>query len=217
MIIAQQVQTAVEAAGQIGGVDWDGAIEVFMLLIVVLLTAAGVAWKYSQEKQKEREAHLLEKEKEREAHLLEKEREHEARVLEKQQEIYSKLAKNIMEQGWLVDRLKEDQDYQRLRELERESGETGQVDAFIEKNYPELLPELALNWRERGELFSLLCVYGPDDAVRAALEYVESLSIEAIVQGKRKPLKSLLYALRKAVFSETKIKAGEMEKISGVY
>lgn len=120
-----------------------------------------------------------------------KKKEREFSLAKTRQEIYQKLINNLYERVRLLNVLQHDPNVANLQSIE----------ALYEYIF-DTNPELAENITEMLKINTLLCIYGTDEAIKAASRY--QLESAEVAQGLRQTppdLSELVLTLRKNVFS----------------
>ncbi|HOO51791.1 MAG TPA: hypothetical protein PLK94_10940 [Alphaproteobacteria bacterium] len=120
-----------------------------------------------------------------------KKKEREFTLAKTRQEIYQLLITNLSERIRLMNQFGQDPNIANFRSIE-------DLYAYIFKNNPEL----SKNFTEAFQINTMLCIYGTDDAVRAAAKFQRE-SAEYAQQLRQMPsdLPKLVLTLRKNVFS----------------
>jgi hypothetical protein len=131
-------------------------------------------------------------------YIYQKDKEKQADIRKTRQEIYSRLITNITQRIHFLDRI------QQLPEVQEAKGYEEQYLVAIKD------PELSQNVSDQKEIAALLCLYGTDDAIKAYVNYLaEGFTEYMHPRAKTADLGTLILALRKSIYEETRITSGE--------
>ena len=120
-----------------------------------------------------------------------KKKEREFALAKTRQEIYQILITNLSERIRLMNQLGQDSNFAHLQSVQEQY-------AYIFKNNPEL----SKNFTEAFKINTMLCIYGTDDAVKAAAKFQrESAEYAQKIRKTPSDLPELVLTLRKNVFS----------------
>jgi hypothetical protein len=120
-----------------------------------------------------------------------KKKEREFALAKTRQEIYQELVSNLYDRVRLLNALQQDPAVANLQSLE-------EVYAYIFKNDPQL----SRNITEMLKINTLLCIYGTDEAIRAAASFQrESAEVAQRLRQTPADLPGLVLTLRRNIFS----------------
>ena len=124
-------------------------------------------------------------------YMYEKDKEKEAEIRKTRQDIYSRLATNITQRIHLLDRIYKTPEWRNAKN-EQEQYDVSIQDTALSKNLSDMK-----------EIAALLCIYGPDDAIKAYANWLIAGYDPTRKADTSSDLGKLILALRKSIYPET--------------
>ncbi len=136
---------------------------------------------------------------------FQKRKERQFELLKTRQDIYSRLIKNLTLRRQLSTVASADADWP--KELRKEDLDS--INKLIDERYPDLRRNLI----EGHELFSLLCIYGSDAAVKATAQFADRHRLVGEGKVADVEIEVYLHALRLSLFPDTSVTPNDIELI----
>ncbi len=130
-------------------------------------------------------------------YTYQKHKEKEAEIRKTRQEIYSRLVTCITKRFALFDRLEQSPAWKKARNYSE------QYNIMIRD------PETSQNLAEQKEIATLLCLYGPDDAIKAYVDWLKGAWDASTKSSTSGNLGKLIIDLRKSIYPETNATADD--------
>jgi len=138
-------------------------------------------------------------------YAFQKHKERQVELLKTRQSFYSRLMKNLTLRRQLLKVVYADADWS--KELWEE--DLDRMNKLIDEKYPEVRKNLI----EGHELFSLLCIYGSDTAVKAAAQFASRHHLVSEGKAADVEIEVFLHALRLSLFPDTTVTPNYIELI----